>query len=57
MRITLYKRYNNYISLDFSPEDLDFVREQCYNNNIKWYVISYTDKDIEQYERFSKRNY
>ena len=56
MRITIYKRYNNYISLDFAPKELDNVLNECYNNNIKWYTLSYTEKDWIEYERFSKRN-
>ena len=56
MRITVYKRYNDYISTDFSPTELDSVRNLCYINNIKWYTISYTESEWNEYERFSKRN-
>ena len=55
MRITIYKRYNNYISHGFLPEGLDKVKEVCYNNNIKYYVLSYSDKEMIEYERLSKR--
>ena len=56
MRITIYRRYNDYISLDFSPKELDNIKKQCYSMGIKWYTISYTDKEIMDYERFFKRN-
>ena len=55
MRITIYKRYNYYMTHSFSPEDLDKVKEFCYNNNIKYYVLSYSDKEMIEYERLSKR--
>jgi hypothetical protein len=54
MRITIYRRYNDYISLDFPPQELDKIRKQCYSMGIKWFTISYTDKEIEEYEQFSK---
>lgn len=57
MRITLYKRYNNYVSQNFLPKDLDNVREFCYNNNIKYYVLNYTEEEWNEYERLSKRHY
>ena len=44
MRITIYKRYNDYISLDFRLQLLDNIKQQCYSMGIKWYTISYTDK-------------
>ena len=55
MRITIYKRYNNYMAHSFLPEALDNVKEFCYNNNIKYYVLSYSDKEMIEYERLSKR--
>ena len=56
MRITIYKRYNEYTSLDFPPDKLDIIRQSCYSMNIKWYTISYTDKEMIEYERLSKRH-
>ena len=56
MRITIYKRYNNYVSHNFLPKELDFVREFCYNNNIKYYIICYNDKEMLEYEGLPKRN-
>ncbi len=56
MRITIYKSPKEYESIDFPPHKLDKIREACYNMNIKWYTISYTDKEYEEYERFSKIN-
>ena len=54
MRITIYKRYNDYISLDFPPQELDNIRKECYSANIKWYTISYTETEMIEYERLSK---
>ena len=56
MQITVYKRYNDYISTNFLPTELDSVRKLCYINNIQWYIISYTEKEWDEYEKFSKRN-
>ncbi len=56
MRITIYRRYNEYISLDFGPPELDKVYDFLYNENIKWYTLSYTEKEMEEYERFFKRH-
>ena len=55
MRITIYKQ-RKYESYDFKPQELDKVKDFCYNNNIKYYTISYNDKEIIEYERLSKRN-
>ena len=52
MRITIY-RIKEYESIDFHAHKADKIREACYNMNIKWYTISYTDKEYEEYERFS----
>ena len=56
MRITIYKRYNEYISHDFPPQELDIIKDFLYNEKIKWYTISYNDKEMIEYERFSKRH-
>ena len=56
MRITIYKNPKEYESIDFPPHKLDKIKEACYNMNIKWYTISYTDKEMKEYERLSKRH-
>ena len=56
MRITIYRRYNEYISLDFGPPELDKIYDFLYSENIKWYTLSYTEKEMEEYERFFKRH-
>ena len=53
--ITLYKNKNT-LSYSFSPKDLDKIKEVCYSLGIKWYTISYTQKEYEEYEQFSKRH-
>ena len=55
MRITIYRRYNDYISLDFGAPELDKIYDFVYSENIKWYTLSYTEKEMEEYERFFKR--
>jgi hypothetical protein len=56
MRIVIYRRYNDYIYHDFPPEELDKIKTFLYNENIKWYTISYNDKEMIEYEqKFSKR--
>ena len=54
MRITIYRRYNDYISLDFGAPELDKIYDFVYSENIKWYTLSYTEKEMEEYERFFK---
>ena len=56
MRITIYKRYNEYTSIDFPPHKLDIIKQSCYSMGIKWYTISYTEKERLEYERFSQTN-
>lgn len=56
MKLTIYRRYNDYISHDFPPQELDNVRKLLYSNNIKWYTISYTEKEQIEYDRLSKRH-
>ena len=55
MRITIYKRYNDYISLDFPPQELDNVKDFLYSEGIKWYTISFNEKEMIEYEQLSKR--
>ena len=56
MRITIYKKYNEYISHDFPPQELDNIKQTCYSMGIKWYTISYTETEMIEYERLSKRH-
>ena len=35
MRITIYKRYNEYISHDFPPQELDIIKDFLYNEKAK----------------------
>ena len=54
MMITIYKRYNNYMTHSFPATELDNIKKMCYDIGIKWYTISYNDKEIIEYEQFSK---
>ena len=56
MRITIYKSPKNYMIYDFKPIELDKIREICYSMGIKFYTISYTDKEKNEYEQLSKRH-
>ena len=40
----------------FKPKELDKVRQFCYNENIKYYILKYSEKEIIEYEQFSKGN-
>ena len=55
MMITIYKD-RKYITHQFPPEELDNIKEICYSMCIKWYTISYNEKEIMEYERLSKIN-
>ena len=55
MRITIYRRYNDYISHDFPPQELDIVKDFLYSEGIKWYTISFNEKEMIEYEQLSKR--
>jgi len=57
VRITVYRQSDDYISHNFLPKELDLVKELCYINDIKFYVLSYTEQEMSEYERLSKRNY
>ena len=54
MRITIYRKYNDYISHDFPPQELDNIKKVLYSLNIKWYTISYTETEMIEYERLFK---
>jgi len=54
MQIVIYKNGRPAFTHNFKSNELDNIKEICYNNNIKWYTISYTDKEYKEYEQFSK---
>jgi len=56
MRITIYKKPNEYESFDFPPSKLDIIKQACYSMNLKWYTICYTDKEMIEYEQLFKRH-
>jgi len=56
MKVTIYNKYDHYISHNFLPKELDNIKQICYDMGIKWYTISYTEQEIIEYERLSKRN-
>ena len=56
MMITIYKSPNNYMSHHFTPQELDIIKQTCYSMGIKWYTISYTEKEKIEYERLSKEH-
>jgi len=41
---------------NFVPQELDKIKQLCYSMGIKWYTISYTEKEQKEYERFFKIN-
>jgi hypothetical protein len=53
MRLTIYKK-QKYISLDFSAKNLDKIKDFCYNEGIKYYTLSYSEKEMKEYEQFFK---
>ena len=52
--ITIYKSHNNYLTHSFPAIELDKIKKICYDTGIKWYTISYTEQEYNEYERFSK---
>jgi hypothetical protein len=54
MMITIYKQHNKYMSYNFPAIELDKIKKICYDIGIKYYTISYTQKEYEEYEQFSK---
>ena len=54
--ITIYRGYNNYITHSFPAKELDNIKKVCYDLGIKWFTISYNDKEMNEYERLSKRH-
>jgi len=57
VRITIYRRPDDYISHNFLPKELDSVKKLCYINKIKFYVLNYSEEEYKEYERLSKRDY
>ena len=53
MMITIYKN-KQYITHHFPPTELDNIKEFLYNEGIKWYTISYSEKEKLEYEQLSK---
>ena len=39
MTIIIYKNQKPYERYSFDKKELDKVKQFCYNNNIKWYII------------------
>jgi len=56
MEIMIYSNGKVIEREHFKPQELDKVKDFCYNNNIKWYILKYTDKEIMEYEQLSKRH-
>ena len=54
--ITIYKQHNKYMSYNFPAIELDKIKKICYDIGIKYYTISYTQKEYEEYEQLSKGN-
>ena len=55
MILTIYNKGKNE-RYYFKPQELDKVKQMCYSMSIKWYTISYSEKEIMEYEQFSKRH-
>ena len=55
MMITIYKNQKT-LSHHFKAIDLDKIKKICYDMGIKYYTISYTEKEKKEYEQFSKRH-
>lgn len=58
MQIVITNRLNNppyLISPNFSPKELDNIREMLYNENIRFTLI-YNEKEYSEYEQLSKRH-
>jgi hypothetical protein len=53
--ITVYK-HGKYMTHHFPPQELDNIKETCYSIGIKWYTISYTETEKQEYEQLSKRH-
>jgi len=56
MEIMIYSNGKVALREYFKPKELDKVRQFCYNENIKYYILKYSEKEIIEYEQFSKGN-
>ena len=56
MMITIYNGPRKYMTHCFKPQELDNIKQICYSMGIKWYTISYTEKEKIEYERLSKEH-
>ena len=56
MEILIYNKQKVSERYTFKPQDLDLVKKTMYNNNIKWYIIIQSDKEILEYQQLSKRH-
>ena len=56
MEIMIYSKGKIVERYNFKPQELDKIKDFCYNNNIKWYILKYSEKEIMEYEQFSKGN-
>ena len=56
MMITIYNGPRKYMTHHFKPQELDNIKQICYSMGIKWYTISYTEKEKIEYERLSKEH-
>jgi MoaA/NifB/PqqE/SkfB family radical SAM enzyme len=56
MRITIYKKHNQYMSYDFNSKELDKILKICYDLNIKRKQISivFNEQEQDDYERLSQ---
>jgi dihydroorotase len=54
MEIMIYSKGKIVERYNFKPQELDKIKDFCYNNNIKWYILKYSEKEIMEYEQFSK---
>ena len=55
MMITIYNKQKT-MTHNFPAKELDNIKKVCYDMGIKWYVISYNDKEMMEYEQLSKRH-
>ena len=53
MMITIYNKQRT-MTHNFPAKELDNIKKVCYDMGIKWYTISYNDKEMIEYERLSK---
>ena len=54
MEIMIYSNGKVSERYHFKPQELDKIRQFCYNECIKWYIIKYSEKEKLEYEQLSK---